>query len=29
MKGTLPKVMSSAPSSAISWGIYEITKRFL
>ncbi len=28
-KGTLPKIASSVPSSAISWGSYELIKRFI
>jgi len=27
-KGTIPKIFQTAPSSAISWTIYELVKRY-
>ena len=29
VKGTIPKIMSTVPSSAISWSAYEILKKYL
>ena len=28
-KGTIPKIISTVPSSAISWSVYEIIKKYL
>ena len=28
-KGVLPRIISTAPSSAVSWSVYEIIKRSL
>jgi hypothetical protein len=28
-KGTIPKIISTVPSSAISWSVYEILKKYL